>query len=196
VRKRAGKRYRSAIVRFARRFRRTRALAICVAFTTVIGWPTAAVGGVYKCARDDGTVMYQEDPCPAGRELRDFDRDPATVSVVPFTVPPPPAPPAASSSANPASPRGERKSTHRAAERRVNGSERKGNAAERKFLIPGIGEGEVVARVGRPDMSTAAGRKTVRWTYLPVPDDPGTITTLTFELGRLVQVERKVIRTP
>ena len=43
------------------------------------------------------------------------------------------------------------------------------NPAERKFLIPGIGEGEVVARVGRPDMSTGAGRKTVRWTYLPAP---------------------------
>jgi hypothetical protein len=62
--------------------------------------------------------------------------------------------------------------------------------------MPGIGEGEVVARVGRPDMSTGAGRKTVRWTYLPVPEDPATITTLTFELGRLVEVERKVIRTP
>ena len=68
------------------------------------------------------------------------------------------------------------------------------NAAERKFLVPGIGEGEVVARIGRPDMSTAAGRKTIRWTYLPAPDDPSTITTLTFELGRLIQVERKVVR--
>ena len=43
-------------------------------------------------------------------------------------------------------------------------------------------------------MSTAAGRKTIRWTYLPAPDDPSTITTLTFELGRLMQVERKVVR--
>jgi hypothetical protein len=73
---------------------------------------------------------------------------------------------------------------------------RGGNPAERKFLVPGIGEGEVVARIGRPDMSSGAGRKTIRWTYLPVPEDPGTITTLTFELGRLVEVERKVIRTP
>jgi hypothetical protein len=54
----------------------------------------------------------------------------------------------------------------------------------------------VVARIGRPDISTSGGRKTVRWTYLPVPDDPGTITTLTFELGRLVEVARKVIATP
>jgi hypothetical protein len=44
-------------------------------------------------------------------------------------------------------------------------------------------------------MSTGAGRKTVRWTYLPAPEDPSTITTLTFELGRLIQVERKVVRT-
>ena len=137
--------------------------------------------------------MYQEDPCPAGKELRDFDRDPATVSVVPFTVSPTP-PPARGASANATPARTERK-RNRTAAREIDGSERKGKAAERKFLVPGIGEGEVVARVGRPDMSTAAGRKTVRWTYLPVSGDPGTITTLTFELGRLVQVERKVIRT-
>jgi len=42
-------------------------------------------------------------------------------------------------------------------------------------------------------MSTSGGRKTVRWTYLPAPEDPSTITTLTFELGRLVEVERKVV---
>jgi hypothetical protein len=131
--------------------------------------------------------MYQEDPCPSGKELRDFERDPATVSVIPFRVVPPNdiraperPPPAASKS--------ERKPRKTA--------KRPGNPAERKFLVPGIGEGEVVARIGRPDMSTGAGRKTVRWTYLPAPEDPGTITTLTFELGRLIQVERKVIRTP
>ncbi len=51
-----------------------------------------------------------------------------------------------------------------------------------------------MARIGRPDVSSGSGRKTVRWTYLPAPEDPATITTLTFELGRLVQVERKVLR--
>ena len=35
-----------------------------------------AHAGLYKCARDDGTVMYQEDPARAGKELRDFERDP------------------------------------------------------------------------------------------------------------------------
>jgi hypothetical protein len=162
------------------------AAALVAALALVM--PAAAIGGLYKCARDDGSVTYQEDPCPEGKELRDFERDPASVSVIPFRVAPgpdsrlvAPAPPAARS----ASERKPRK-----------GGERPGNASERKFLVPGIGEGEVVARIGRPDMSTAGGRKIVRWTYLPAPDDPSTITTLTFELGRLVEVERKVIRTP
>jgi len=161
---------------------------VCVA----IGLGLALVGAcaqasVYKCARDDGTVMYQEQPCPAGRELRDFDRDPPSVSVVPFRIPPSDEVHSAPKS-TPARTSSERKSRK--------GDERPVNAAERKFLMPGIGEGEVVARVGRPDMSTAGGRKTVRWTYLPTPDDPQTITTLTFEFGRLIEVERKVVRTP
>jgi hypothetical protein len=156
----------------------------------LLAFPAASLAGLYKCARDDGTVMYQEDPCPTGKELRDFERDPATVSVVPFRLLPPAdvRSAARSSPAAPAAPKGERKSQKRA--------ERQGNPAERKFLVPGIGEGEVIARIGRPDMSTGAGRKTVRWTYLPAPEDPATLTTLTFELGRLVQVERKVIRVP
>jgi hypothetical protein len=147
---------------------------------------TPAHAGLYKCARGDGSVTYQEEPCPAGTELRDFERDPATVSVVPFRIPPESETRTLAPRDKPAQPT--RKSRRDAA--------RTGNAAERKFLMPGIGEGEVVARVGRPNMSTGAGRKTVRWTYLPVPEDPGTITTLTFELGRLVEVERKVVRTP
>ncbi|HSC22305.1 MAG TPA: DUF4124 domain-containing protein [Casimicrobiaceae bacterium] len=146
-----------------------------------------AHAGIYKCERDDGSVMYQEDPCAAGRELRDFDRDPPSVSVVPFRIPPS-SEKESTPKATPARASGESKS------RKSEG--RQGNAGERKFLIPGIGEGEVVARVGRPDMSTGGGRKTVRWTYLPTPDDPQTITTLTFEFGRLIEVERKVVRTP
>lgn len=158
------------------------ALALALAF--LIAAPATA--GLYKCAKDDGSVTYQEDPCPAGKELRDFERDPANVSVVPFRllpdVQPSTAPPPDVSSRERGGGRKSRK-----------GVERQGNPAERKFLAPGIGEGEVVARVGRPDMSTSGGRKTVRWTYLPAPEDPSTITTLTFELGRLVEVERKVV---
>jgi hypothetical protein len=43
-------------------------------------------------------------------------------------------------------------------------------------------------------MTTGSGRKTTRWVYLPAPEDPSTITTLSFESGRLVAVERKVVR--
>ncbi|MDQ2917868.1 MAG: DUF4124 domain-containing protein [Pseudomonadota bacterium] len=164
-----------------------RRIGAVVGLGLAFGLPLPALAGLYKCARDDGTVTYQEDPCPAGKELRDLERDPPTVSVVPFRVAP--GPDTHLVAPRPAAPRaaGERKSRKSV--------EREGNAAERKFLAPGIGEGEVVTRVGRPDMSAGGGRKTVRWTYLPVPDDPGTITTLTFELGRLVEVERKVIQT-
>jgi hypothetical protein len=169
--------------------RRQASFAAGLACALLLAASQAAIAGLYKCARDDGTVMYQEDPCPAGKELRDFERDPANVSVVPFRIP------AAPETTQPATPRAP--SSGLAAERKPRKSaERQGNPAERKFLIPGIGEGEVIARIGRPDVSTSGGRKVVRWTYLPVPEDPGTVTTLTFELGRLVEVERKVIRTP
>jgi hypothetical protein len=71
----------------------------------------------------------------------------------------------------------------------------KGNPADRKFLAPGINEAEVVTRIGPPDMKSGGnGRKIARWSYLPAPEDPGTITTLTFEHGRLVEVERKVVK--
>ena len=148
-----------------------------------------ASAGVYKCARDDGTVMYQEDPCPPGRELRDFERDPASLSVIPFRIPNEPAD-------RTSAPRSAGVSAGKSDRPTRKPEERQGNAAERKFLVPGIGEGEVVARIGRPDVSSGAGRKTMRWTYLPVPEDPQTVTTLTFELGRLVQVERKVVPKP
>lgn len=188
MREAAGRRYRSATMPATRANRPRAALPLRLACAIALALPVPVAAGLYKCARDDGTVMYQEDPCPAGKELRDFERDPATVSVVPFRAVPGTETRRAEPRAPPVSSRAERKP-------RKNG-ERQGNPAERKFLTPGIGEGEVVARVGRPDMSTGAGRKTVRWTYLPVPEDPATITTLTFELGRLVEVERKVIRTP
>jgi len=197
----ARKQYRNATVHPFRTRRSSRTFAVGLAATLAIAWPVASTAGLYKCARDDGTVMYQEDPCPAGRELRDFERDPATVSVVPFggapaeaATPPPGSGKTSSKAASPSRATSERSTTSGRSARKAADAAR--NPSERKFLVPGIGEGEVVARIGRPDMSTGAGRKTVRWTYLPVPEDPQTITTLTFELGRLIQVERKVVRTP
>ena len=183
-----GKRYRTAIVRSPLARHRALATALRLASALLLAAAEPAAAGLFKCLADDGTVTYQEEPCPPGRELRDFERDPAPVSVIPFRVAPEPADSAKKARAAPPVEKAERASRKAA--------ERTGNATERKFLAPGIGEGEVVARVGRPDVSSGAGRKTMRWTYLPTPDDPATITTLTFELGRLVQVERKVMQTP
>jgi uncharacterized protein DUF4124 len=186
VRETRGKRYRNANMgpllpspaTFAIRLGSAFLLAACT---------SAASAGVYKCARDDGTVMYQEEPCPPGKELRDFERDPASLSVIPFRIPNEPA------ERTPSSRNGSAGKSDRPSRK---SEERQGNPAERKFLVPGIGEGEVIARIGRPDVSSGAGRKTMRWTYLPAPEDPQTVTTLTFELGRLVQVERKVVPKP
>jgi len=195
VREGGGKRYRNAIVNSRRsspdrapvlrpdaQLARYRAWAR-IACGIALALPAHAFAGLYKCSVNGGAVMYQEEPCPPGTELRDFERDPATVSVIPFRAVPNPA--------TPPSPPAQVKSKPERKPRKAD--EHQGSASERKFLMPGINQGEVVARIGRPDVSSGGGRKTMRWTYMPAPDDPATITTLTFELGRLVQVERKVV---
>ena len=56
-------------------------------------------------------------------------------------------------------------------------------------------EGEVLARAGPPDLKSGGGsRKLARWTYMPAERDPQTITTVVFDYGRVVEVERKVVR--
>jgi hypothetical protein len=56
-------------------------------------------------------------------------------------------------------------------------------------------EGEVMARIGPPDMrSGGGGRKLARWTYMPAVGDPQTLTTVVFEYGKVIEVERKVVR--
>ncbi len=56
-------------------------------------------------------------------------------------------------------------------------------------------EGEVVASVGAPDLKSGGGsRKLARWTYLPSPRDPQTLTTVLLEYGKVIEVERKVVR--
>ena len=160
---------------YVRRF-----LALVFAF---VAWPT--LGQVYKCAGDNGVPVYQDAPCGESRELRNFTTDPANVSVLPMPPPkgavsrastPPPAP----------KPRGA-------------GSKEKsrggGDPGERRYLHPGMHEGEVLARAGPPDMkSGGSGRRVARWTYMPAPGDAQTLTTVVFEYGKVVEVERKVVR--
>jgi hypothetical protein len=163
----------------------------CVA-AVVIGLAGAAHAHatVYKCDGPAGVPVYQDNPCPEGKQLRDFDKDPPTVSVMPLT---PGLLPGTTSkqvlTPAPAESRPSKSARSKAAALPA------GKASERKFIAPGINEGEVITRLGVPDMKSGGGsRKLARWTYLPSPDDPGTVTTLTFEHGRLVEVERKVVK--
>jgi hypothetical protein len=148
----------------------------------------SAAAGVYKCVDVDGKQpIYQDSPCPAGRELRNFDTDPAEVSVIPFREVPsitttPVAPKAAK--APPATKAAKKNEVPAVAD-----------IAQRKFIKPGMSEGEVVARIGNPDMTSGGkGRKTTRWSYLPAPGDPQTITNVVFDYGIVIDVERKVMR--
>ena len=144
---------------------------------------SSAQAAVYKCATDKG-VVYQDEACPPGRELRNFDEDPPTLSVVPGTPVPVARPPASN---KPPKPTPARSTTvHKA---------RSGNAAERRFIRAGMSEAEVVMRIGTPDVdSKGRGKNGRRWAYLPAAGDPNTMTTVTIAGGTVVDVERKVTR--
>jgi hypothetical protein len=167
--------------------------ALPAALLLLVAGVPAAHAGVFKCLRDDGGVFYQEAPCPPGRELRDFSRDPANVSVVPFAVPSPA--PGARKATKPSRAAADKPAHAASAERRARKpAPPRGDPAQRRFLRPGMTEAEVMARVGPPDMTAAHGRKSRRWTYMPVPEDRDTITNVIVENGVVAEVERKVIR--
>ncbi|MFO1305101.1 MAG: DUF4124 domain-containing protein [Burkholderiales bacterium] len=143
-----------------------------------------ASGQVYKCTGDGAAPVYQDAPCPPGRELRNFESDPANVSVVPMR----PAP--GTTSRVTAPPRDKPAKPVKESRKATSG-----DPAERRHVQPGMHEGEVLARLGAPDMkSGGGGRKVARWTYMPVPGDPQTLTTVVFEYGKVIEVERKVVR--
>jgi hypothetical protein len=142
-----------------------------------------AQAAVYKCASEKG-VVYQDTACAPGRELRNLDTDPATLSVVPGT--PVPKPRATAPAAKPA-----RVKTGTVKSRESRG----GNSNERKFIQAGMSEAEVVFRIGRPDVEAKGrGKEARQWSYMPVAGDPDTLTTLTFAAGKVLRVERKVVR--
>ena len=139
---------------------------------------------VYKCMGDGAAPVYQDAPCPPGRELRNFESDPANVSVLPMR----PAPGTTSRATAPPRDKPARpaKESRKAAQ---------GDPTERRHVQPGMHEGEVLARLGAPDLkSGGGGRKVARWTYMPVPGDAQTLTTVVFEYGKVIEVERKVVR--
>jgi hypothetical protein len=159
-----------------------------LAATVLAVFAGSAAAGVYKCVDVDGKQpIYQDSPCAAGRELRNFDTDPAEVSVIPFREVP-------SITTTPTSPRAT-KAPPATKTTRKNDVPVVADIAQRKFIMPGMSEGEVVARIGNPDMTSGGkGRKTTRWSYLPAPGDPQTITNVVFDYGIVIEVERKVMR--
>ena len=157
------------------------AFAITIA---LLAAPRQVAAQVFKCEDDRRQVVYQDAPCLPGRELANLATQPSPVSVIPLR----PLPGTVSRAATTPAPK------TRAAPARKEAPVA-GDPAERRHLHPGMHEGEVLARVGAPDMkSGGGGRKVARWSYLPSARDPQTLTTVVFEYGKVVEVERKVVR--
>ena len=57
-----------------------------------------------------------------------------------------------------------------------------------------MSEGVVLAKLGAPDAASSKHGRHARWTYLPAPGDPQTVTTIRFEDGRVTSVERHVVQ--
>jgi hypothetical protein len=141
---------------------------------------------VFKCAGGNGVPTYQDTPCPAGKELRNFQTDPPAITVLPapeLTLEPPPTQakpaPRLSAPSKPPPP--------------ATGMKAAGDAAERRFLRHGMTEGEVIGKVGSPAITRRGGQKsTTHWTYLPAPGDPETITIVMFSKGVVTDIQRKV----
>jgi hypothetical protein len=158
--------------------------------TTLAAWALAPLlthADVYKCAGEGGIPVYQEMPCAAGKELRNFQIDPPEITVLP-------APRATTASPAPkdlatrdAKPGGDAKSG-----KPVRPA---GDASERKHAHVGMTEAEVLARLGSPDVTTGNAKSgSIRWTYLPADGDPETITALVLTKGTVTDVERKVVK--
>ena len=53
--------------------------------------------------------------------------------------------------------------------------------------------GPVLAKLGAPDLQSGRGRL-MRWTYLPAAADLQTVTVVRFEDGKVVTVDRRILR--
>ena len=162
-------------------------LALSLLTLVLVGHHSAADATMVKCRGDQGSVVYQDEPCKPGMELRNFDTDPATVSVVPG--PPGAATPPPAAQRTRAAP-----VARRAPEPKLSS----GKAAERRFIRTGMSESEVIRRIGKPELDARSSRKQGKdgkhWSYLPAAGDPDTITTLTIVGGLVANVDRKVVR--
>ncbi len=81
----------------------------------------------------------------------------------------------------------------------VSASSFSADASERKFIRKGMGEGEVVFKLGKPDheafIRVVRGEPEEKtWTYFPSAGDAQTITIITFHSGVVSLIERKIAR--
>lgn len=73
------------------------------------------------------------------------------------------------------------------------------DASERKFIRDGMGEGEVLFKIGKPDHEAFVRSKRGQpeektWTYFPHSRDPQTLTILTLHAGVVTRIDRKIAR--
>ncbi len=162
-----------------------------VAAVAVIIASPAARADVYKCAGEGGTPVYQETPCPAGKELRNFQTNPPEITVLPGR-------PAAGTAARTNAAPNNRAKTADKPERPTTpgGSAKvKRDPAERAQAHVGMTEGEVLAKLGSPDVTTGKPNdKEVRWTWLPAEGDPDMVTTITLTDGIVTDLERRTVK--
>lgn len=141
---------------------------------------TDARAAVHKCTTEHGGIVYQDRPC-GSLPAEESTLSDAPLSVLPGSTrrtiqrEPPARPPKAERARKPDPPRS-------------------GDPAARRHLRVGMSEGEVLARVGPPDFTTGRGRRATRWTWMPAPADPDTVTAVLFDTGRVVEVERTVVK--
>jgi hypothetical protein len=179
-----------------------RAVVLLLLASSLPAQATDGTPGLFKCRGAGNVPLYQDAPCPPGTELRDLAAEPPpNFSVVPFESPsaaPAPPPPRATRPPppRPASPgprtAGTRSGASKAAATEV--ARTPPDPAERRHLREGMSEGEVIARLGVPDIQSGRGSRRSRWTYLPVAGDAQTLTIVRFEDGKVVGVDRSVLR--
>jgi len=163
-------------------------IAIAISMLVALAAAPSARADVYKCSGNGGVPVYQEEPCPKGKELRNFQVDPPEITVLP-AAPRADTIPAAKNGAAKAAP------AAKSNDAKQGKSANSGDASERKFIRTGMSEGEVLAKLGQPDM-TVGGKngKPARWTYMPAPGDPEMITSVTLTKGTVTEVDRKAVR--
>jgi len=186
---------RAAPLRFRLPVARCVPVALAVAAATMAA---LAHADVYKCAGEGGTPIYQESPCPPGKQLRNFQTDPPEITVLPSKATGAGAAPPAKadrSTGKAASPPEKAASLAEKGAKPAAAATGKFDPAERANAHVGMSESEVLAKLGPPDVtSNSPSRKQLRWTWLPADGDSDTVTTITITDGIVTDLERRTVK--